>query len=188
MMDWEELNNTTLHPTTQSSPSSAQVRTPPQPIQRNTNTKKAKKKMRIINKKSGKVINLQPKQGNDIVYRDKTQQHDSNAWCQVKVLKRTHKNSQNRGPYFHVRYSDGSEGGIYLDETDWHFVDKSVIPAHYADSVHNYIEETDDEEDDDITEVHVVHIPQDKWHEKPVQDAMQKELANFRNFQVYERV
>ena len=107
-------------------------------------------------------------------------------WVKVIIMCRVFQNSQGCGPYFNFTESEDPnfKDGVHLDQTDWSYVNSMPMPRTLADSVHNYMVEDDPEPLDS----YVVHVPRDQWHTPEVQEAMQKELKNFAEFQVYDLV
>ena len=104
-------------------------------------------------------------------------------WVKAKVLGKVYDNSQKCGPYFNIQViKDGIQDGVHLDQTEWSFCNDRPMPKTLSDSIHNYLVEEDTED------VYVVHIDRKHWHKAEVQEAMQKELNNFSNFDVYDLV
>ena len=156
---------------------------------------------RMANKKSNpkkKGAKLPyPKRNQDIFFRIKNviaynKVHPAlvekygNKWAKVKILARVYANSQNSGPYFNFQdcAEESYKGGVHLDQTDWAFATERPLPVTLADSINNYLVESDP----DPLDTHIVHITRDQWHTPEVQEAMAKELKNFADFQVYDLV
>ena len=137
-----------------------------------------------------------PKRGQEIFFRIKNPReyakiHPSlvdkygDKWTKITIMNRVYKDSQKSGPYYNFEdKEDNTQGGIHLDQTQWNFANSRPLPRSLADSIHNYLVEDDPE----IHNVHTVVVSRDKWHLPDVKEAMQKELDNFANFDVYDLV
>ena len=128
-----------------------------------------------------------PKKSQKIVMRRLDVKDDD--WRVVIVDGRGNKVKNKKGPYMNVTDRDGNAFGIYLDRSEWHFI--SDVPKQF-DSIQNYVDESDDE-DDDLEDAHlypslVVYVPTNMWNHPNVLRAMQKEIQNFRNFKAFELV
>ena len=107
-------------------------------------------------------------------------------WAKVQIQARVYANSQGCGPYFNFIdcVDDSFHGGVHLDQTDWAFATERPLPRTLADSIHNYMVESDP----DPTDAYIIHISRDQWHTPEVREAMEKELKNFSQFDVYDLV
>ena len=108
-------------------------------------------------------------------------------WVKVTVFQRVYKNSMNSGPIYNV-YKDDDKTQlkwVYLDQVDWYYANEN--PTSNVHSVRNFL--VDSELSNSKTyDTHVVHVPRSEWKEPEVQLAMQKELKNFTDFDVYDLV
>ena len=89
---------------------------------------------------------------------------EDKTWFLVEVTGRGKAGGRNRN-YLNVRYSDGSEGGVFIDKHEWRIVEKKEVPVEevttecsvrlhrvtvgYPDVDAKYIEESSEKEDKD---------------------------------------
>ena len=138
-----------------------------------------------------------PKKGEVIKFRvDK----NKNDWQEVEIGNTAYKGGVSRRKnedYVNVKYKDGRVGGISLDKVEWKYLEddkdndenEDVLFAVIPDQNHqDNIGHIPQLHDDDTEETFVVFIPRDQWGSKPVIEAKNKELENFKMFGVYKSV
>ena len=75
---------------------------------------------------------------------------------------RGNKATSKRGPYINFVDKKGEKVGHYINEVEWQFVSSKPF---VQDSVLNYIEESDDDDEEDALETHAVLIPSKEWNQ-----------------------
>ena len=120
------------------------------------------------------------------------------GWHKVMILAKVAENSKGCGILYNfVDVEKNFYHWIHLNQTEWYFANDLPLPRENPDSIHNYLV-SDEPTPSQISlgwipeipnwDTHLTFVPKTQWSSEPVQDAMQRELQNFANFDVFDLV
>ena len=117
-----------------------------------------------------------PKVGDKIFY--KAGENEETEWFEVEVFGKGKSGGRNER-YLNIRYTDGSEAGIHIDEYQWRLKESDEISV-----------EKDCRKDDegDVEEALVVMIPWNEHNLPECCEAKEKEMCGWRDNHTYEEV